>query len=291
MNGLLARRDFLGALAFSASAFAASASARPERIVCLEWTAAEMVCSLGLYPIAIGDLGGYQDWAVEPRLSDATIDLGSRSEPNVEVIRALAPDLIVTALGYGVDEEQMRRFAPVATVPLYVGGGPPPLTAAVDETRKLAGTMRRQAEGEVLIDDTSSAFDVVSKSISGRKQPSVAVISLFDDRHVRIYGKGGLFHDVMDRVGVVNAWTGETSSWGFSTARIADLVRLEEAIILSLDPVPENVAIRVRQSTLWQNLPAVQAGRVVSVPAVWPFGGLGAARRFAHILANALGGI
>jgi ferric hydroxamate transport system substrate-binding protein len=291
MNGLLARRDFLGVLAFSASALPAAASGRPERIACLEWTAAEMVCGLGLCPIAVGDVGGYRDWAVEPRLPDATIDLGSRSEPNVEMIRALAPDLIVTALGYGVDEEQMRRFAPVATLPLYDGRSPTPLMAAVAETRKLAGIMQRQAEGEALIENTSSALDVVSKSISGRKQPSVAVISLFDDRHVRIYGKGGLFQDVMDRVGIVNAWTGETSSWGFSTARIADLVRLEEALILSLDPVPENVAIRVRQSTLWQNLPAVQAGRVVSVPAVWPFGGLGAARRFAHILANALGSI
>jgi ABC-type Fe3+-hydroxamate transport system substrate-binding protein len=286
-NSLLNRRDFLGALAFSASALPASASGRPERIICLEWTAAEMVCGLGLYPIAVGDLGGYRHWAVEPRLPDGTMDIGSRSEPNMEVIRALAPDLIVTAQGYGTDEEQMRRCAPLVTLPLYDGSSSP-LTAAVDETRRLAGIMHRAAEAEKLIGDASKEFDAISKSLSGRKQPPVAIISLFDDRHVRIYGKGGLFQDVMDRVGVINAWKGQTSSWGFSTTSIADLVGLEEALILSLDPVPENVAIRVRQSTLWQNLPAVRNDMVVSLPPVWPFGGLGAARRFAHLMAAVL---
>ena len=284
----LNRRDFLGALALVASAPSAFAKGRPERIVCLEWTAAEMVCGLGLYPVAVADLGGYRDWAVEPRLPDTTIDLGSRSEPNMEVIRALAPDLIVTAQGYGVDEQQMRQLAPVVTLPLYDGSSSP-LRVLPAETRRLAAIMGRQNEAEALIQNASHEFDTIAKSLRGRDLPPVAVISLFDDRHVRLYGKGGLFQDVMDRVGITNAWTGETSNWGFSTASIADLVRPENALILSLDPVPENVAIRVRQSTLWKNLPAVRNNMVVSLAPIWPFGGLGAARRFGHLMAEALG--
>ncbi|MEB2847189.1 ABC transporter substrate-binding protein [Endobacterium cereale] len=284
---LLNRRAFLGALALSASTLPAFAKARPERIVCLEWTAAEMVCGLGLYPVAVADLGGYRDWAVEPRLPDTTIDLGSRSEPNMEVIRALAPDLIVTAQGYGVDEQQMHRLAPVVTLPLYDGSSSP-LNVLPAETRRLAAIMGRQNEAEALIQNASHDFDTIAKSMQGRDVPPVAVISLFDDRHVRLYGKGGLFQDVMDRVGVTNAWTGETSDWGFSTASIADLVRLEDALILSLDPVPENVSIRVRQSTLWKNLPAVRNNMIISIPPVWPYGGIGAARRFAHFMAAAL---
>lgn len=246
-----------------------------------------MVCGLGFYPIAVADLGGYRDWAVEPRLPDTTIDLGSRSEPNMEVIRALAPDLIVTAQGYGVDEHQMRALAPVVTLPLYDGGSSP-LEILPAETRRLAAIMDRRNEAEILIQTTSQDLEAIAKSMQDRDRPPVAVISLFDDRHVRLYGKGGLFQDVMDRVGITNAWTGETSNWGFATASIADLVRLENALILSLDPVPENVAIRVRQSTLWKNLPAVRNNMVVSLPPIWPFGGLGAARRFGHLMAEAL---
>lgn len=284
---ILNRRGFLGALALSASALPAFSKGRPERLVCLEWTAAEMVCGLGLYPVAVSDLGGYRDWAVEPLLPDTTIDLGSRSEPNMEVIRTLAPDLIVTAQGYGVDEQQMRQLAPVVTLPLYDGRSSP-LKILPHETRRLAAIMDRRDEAEALIQKASHDFDTMAKSMQGRNLPPVAVISLFDDRHVRLYGKGGLFQDVMDRVGITNAWTGETSSWGFSTASIADLVGLENALILSLDPVPENVAIRVRQSTLWKNLPAVRNNMVVSLPPIWPFGGLGAARRFGHLMAAAL---
>jgi iron complex transport system substrate-binding protein len=50
------------------------------------------------------------------------------------------------------------------------------------------------------------------------------------------------------------------------------------------------VGERLQEPGLWQHLPLVKQGKVVHLPAVWSFGGLLAARRFADLLSGALQG-
>lgn len=280
----LGRRTVLGALAAAALPSPLLArEARASRAACLEWTSAEMLLSLGVAPVAVADTAGYRDWAVAPALAPGTIDLGSRGEPSLERIAALAPDLIVTAEGYGLDEARLARFAPLFVLDLYTGSGTP-VADAERELRRLAARVGQRGRAERFAAAFHAEIAALRSRLAGQALPKVAVISLFDDRHVRIYGRGGLFQDVMDRLGVGNAWTGATSAWGFSTVGLADLVTLDDCLVLSLQPVPVNVENRIRQSTLWASLPNVREGRVIDVPAVWPFGGLAAAARFARFL-------
>ncbi|WFU89989.1 hypothetical protein QA644_28565 (plasmid) [Rhizobium sp. CC1099] len=58
------------------------------------------------------------------------------------------------------------------------------------------------------------------------------------------------------------------------------------ARLVSLDPIPAHIRIRIEQSSLWTSLPCVRAGNVVTIPPVWPFGGLAAAARFANLIEN-----
>lgn len=290
-TGALRRRAFLRGLAAGALPF--GVSARPLRAadalsaVCLEWTSAEMLVSLGITPRAVADVAGYRVWAVAPALSQTVLDLGSRGEPSMERIAALKPDIIVNASGYGHDEGRLRRFAPVETLRLYEGSG----TALADterEFRRLAGRLGRQAQAERVISDFSGMLAAFRADLASRVLPRVAVVSLFDDRHARVYGRGGLFQDIMNQLGVENAWTGETSAWGFATVGFENLVTLGDCVVISLQPVPVNVDIRIRQSRLWAALPAVGREQVIDIPAVWPFGGLAAAGRFAQFLHGAL---
>ncbi|MGM0913096.1 MAG: hypothetical protein ACQEXC_05115 [Pseudomonadota bacterium] len=39
------------------------------------------------------------------------------------------------------------------------------------------------------------------------------VVQFMDERHVRVFGEGGLYQAVMDRLGLENAWRGETNAW------------------------------------------------------------------------------
>lgn len=282
----LTRRSVLGG--FAAMALSRPAAAGPpERIVCLEWTSAEMVISLGVQPLAIADLKGYRDWVEAPAPPPATLDLGARGEPNLEVIRALRPDLIAGAYGYGIDESLFARFAPLFNVPLYDGTSSP-LTQAEAETLRLGALLGRDTAARNLIDQTMRTMMDARAGVEKSQRGPIAIVSMFDDRHVRIYGKGGLFQDVFDRIGLVNAWTGETSQWGFATVGIDALVAIGNTRLISLDPIPRHIRTRIEQSSLWANLPCVKAGNVVTIPPIWPFGGLAAAARFAGMIKDAV---
>ncbi|WP_087001366.1 ABC transporter substrate-binding protein [Rhizobium sullae] len=281
---MFTRRTLLGALAASPFAPAAFAGL-PRRIVCLEWTSAEMLVSLGVPPLAVADLKGYRDWVAAPALPLSTLDLGARGEPNLEVISALRPDLIAGAYGYGIDETIYTRFAPVFRVPFYEGMSTP-LAQAEAETIKLAAIVGRQDAARNLVSETMRTINDTRDALHTRRAVPIAIISMFDDRQVRVYGRGSLFQDVLDRVGLVNAWTGETSQWGFSTVGIDALTAIGNARLISLDPIPPHIRIRIEQSSLWTNLPCVRAGNVATIPPVWPFGGLAAAARFATFIRN-----
>lgn len=252
-------------------------------VVCLEWTSAEMLLSLGITPRAVADVAGYRVWAAAPDLPESVLDLGSRGEPSMERIAIIKPDLIVTASGYGLDATRLQRFAPVETLKLYEGSA----TALFDTEReylRLAAQIGRRQQAQQMLAKFFADLAAMRAELSTRKLPRVAVVSLFDDRHARVYGRNGLFQDVLDLIGVENAWTGETSAWGFATVGFEKLVTLGDCVIVSLQPVPANVEIRIRQSRLWAALPAVQRRQVMNIPAVWPFGGIAAADRFARFL-------
>ena len=286
--GALRRRAFLGGLAAGALPLGSALGAgQAPDAVCLEWTSAEMLMSLGVMPRAVADLAGYRIWAVAPELAPSVLDLGSRGEPSMERIAALKPGLIVTASGYGQDESRLRRFAPVETLRLYEGSTAA-LADAEGEFLRLADRLGRRPRAERMIADVSATLAGLRADLAAKDLPPVAVLSLFDDRHARVYGRNGLFQDVMDRLGVRNAWTGETSAWGFATVGFENLVTLGDCAVVALQPVPVHVDIRIRQSRLWAALPAVKRGQVARIPAVWPFGGLAAAERFARFLHGAL---
>ena len=284
---LITRRRCVGGIAASllGSATLPVYGARPLRIACLEWTSAEMVRSLGIEPLAVADIKGYRDWVASPELSAACLDLGSRGEPNLELLLALKPDLIVGAYGYGLDKGPFERIASLHTVPFYDGTRTPYRQAEI-ETRKLGEKLERAAEAENLIQQTTRIISEAKTRLAGQVGKPLAVVSMFDDRHVRVYGRGSLLQDVFDKLDLTNAWTGKTDDWGFSTMGIEELVAIGEARLISIDPIPLHIRIRIEQSTLWANLPCVRAGNVTTIPPVWPFGGLAAAARFATLLAN-----
>jgi ABC-type Fe3+-hydroxamate transport system substrate-binding protein len=284
----LTRRQLVGGLAaewWTTGTLPAPAAA-PQHIACLEWTSAEMVISLGIEPLAVADVKGYRDWVVGPELPAGCFDLGSRGEPNLELLLELKPDLITGAYGFGLDEAPFKRIAPLHTVPFYDGTEAPYRQAEI-ETLKLGLQLGRKAEAQRLIQETAAAIAHIRAQLSGRAKQPLAVVSIFDDRHVRVYGEGSLFQDVLDRLRLTNAWTAATDGWGFSVLGIEELVAVGEARVISLDPIPPHVKIRVDQSSLWANLPCVKAGNVRTIPPVWPFGGLAAAARFATLLARA----
>ncbi|MDQ0509135.1 iron complex transport system substrate-binding protein [Angulomicrobium amanitiforme] len=291
------RAVMLGGLS-AAAAIPLSRSAAAEqviaglRIVSMDFGLAETLIEMGLPPVALPDPASWAQWVVEPALPPGIVNLGTDREPNLEILAALKPDLIVTTPYLDAIAPLLARFASTRTFSVYA----PPVGHAFDRsvvaTNQLAAALGREGAGEALIARAQACMDearlhLAAAGLAGRP---VLAVNFLDARHVRVYGAGSLFGDVLERVGLVNGWTQPSNYWGFSTVGIEALAASPASRLVYLEPIAADTLGRLEASPLWRSLPFVQAGRVIRLPAVLMFGMLPSAMRFARQLTLHLAG-
>jgi len=265
----------------------AAANVRP-RIASLDWALAETLVALGSPPVAVPDKRGYSEWVVEPPLPASTADLGSRFTPNIELLAALAPDLVVAIPYQGPLLPVVERVAPTLTLSIYEPDGRP-FERACEVATRLAAAAARPAAATALVARAEAAFAAARARIAHLPRRPVLVVSLVDPHHAWVYGAGSLFAAVIERLGLANAWHGETNSWGFSAVGLEGLAAADpDARLVLLEPVPPDVAARLATNPLWQRLPFVRGGEAAIRLPVVVFGGLPSAIRFSDLLSARL---
>lgn len=265
---------------------AAVAQADTPRLATLDWTLAETLVALDAPPLASAQLEAYHAWVDEPALPDTTIDLGLRSQPNLELLARLAPDHILISPMFANLAPRLERIASVKTLPLY--------RAEHDTwqemrrlTRSLGELVERPEAARRLIDTTEARLDTLRACLDGTAPPPLLMVQFMDGRHVRVFGDNGLFQAVLDRLALTNAWTGPTNAWGFSLAGIEALAGLDARLVV-IEPYPAGVRETLAESGLWQHLVEAGRGSPIVLPPVWSFGAMPSALRFAERLVDAL---
>ncbi|MDM5073648.1 ABC transporter substrate-binding protein [Aeromonas bestiarum] len=256
------------------------------RIATVDWTVAETLLALGVTPLAVGDVSSYRAWVGEPLLPAEVVDIGLRAQPNRELLAELKPDRILISPLATPLAPTLSRIAPVQSIALY-----DPQTdlwqRLHEATLTIAALVNKKAEAERLLAGLDRDLAQMRTELPA-DLPPLLVVQFIDERHVRVFGRHSLFEAVMQRLGLRNAWQGETNAWGFSVASIEQFMALPAARLVVVDPIPVGVSERLQEPGLWQHLPLVQQAPVLHLPAVWSFGGVLAARRFASLLNEAL---
>ncbi|MCM2502676.1 ABC transporter substrate-binding protein [Aureimonas altamirensis] len=286
----LHRRAVLAFAGAALSGLALAPAARAQtarRIVSLDYGLAETLITLGLPPVGLADVPGWAEWVVEPPLPARTVDVGANLDPNLEVVSALRPDLILTSDYTSAAEPILSRIAPVERISIYAPGLVP-FDESVTATRRLGRLTGLEARAEAFLADTQAFFDATRIACAQFADTPLLVVSLMDERHVRVYAPVGLLDSVMKRLGLTNAWQADGGYWGFETVGIERLSEVGDAQLLLIEPVQPDAWTRLSQSPLWQALPAVRRRQVRRLPSVLMFGSLVAARRFAGSLRVAL---
>ena len=213
------------------------------------------------------------------------VDLGLRAQPNLELLADLAPERILISPMFASLESRLSQVAPVSTVGLYAREGPlwPNLLAATRELAELAG---RPEAAERLIADSQARIAALANTLPPIERP-LLMVQFMDARHVRVFGDHSLYDAVLDRLGLANAWTGATNSWGFSLVGLEAMAGIDARLVV-VEPLPVGVEAALADSGLWRHLEPVRHERVVTLPPVWSFGGLLSAQRFAEQLTAAL---
>ena len=254
-------------------------------IVTLDWTQAETLVALGIVPLGVAQLEAYHDWVGEPRLPESVVDLGLRSQPNLELMADLSPDHILISPMFANLALRLSRIAPVSNLALYTPQGDT-WQQIRQLTREIGDLVDRAGEAEALIEATETRLEDLKSRLPDNTAP-LLVVQFMDARHVRVFGANGLYQAVLERLGLTNAWTGTTNAWGFSLVGIEQLAGIEARLVV-VEPYPAGVPAELEQSGLWQQQTSVRDGSLLTLPPVWSFGALPSAHRFGEQLVAAL---
>lgn len=281
------RRALLqGALAVMAVPHA-RAGQPPARVAIIDWALLETALAIGLQPVGATELMQYRVNVIEPDLPAAITDIGLRGSLNFELLSALHPDLIVSSNFYEQQRGLLSRIAPVQTFNVYEPGRPP-YPRAVEATSWLADLVQHDEAARRYIGETEREFADCRAALERRRIERAIVINLGDPRHFRAFGPDSMFGDVIGRLGVANAWPQASQYAAAAPVGLHKLVEIDDAYIIVVGPSPVGAARARSSNAIWNALPAVREGRVITLGAINHFGALPAARRFARELAHVL---
>ncbi|WP_184231731.1 ABC transporter substrate-binding protein [Bosea sp. WAO] len=288
------RRALLGSLGgfCLASGAVAQPASRPPRVAAIDWAAAESLLALGIEPVAVANTGLYRQWSTEPQLPSAVADLGMPEEPNLERLLALRPDLILISGWQVALRQTLARIAPVQVFSVFESNRTP-LNNALAAMRTLAREFGAEEVAAAFESRLAHGFEQSRKRLQVTRRPTVLLaVLLTDGMRITIYGKGSLLGDVLDRLGLENAWMGAMPVFGRITIGIERLLELPDFWLLYMDQGHRTqVALqRLQANSIWRALPAVAAARVRPIAAVWPFAGAPTGLRFAGIVTDAMSG-
>ena len=288
--GRLSRRVFCGglAIALAGDGRATAQVAVPRRIAALDWAACEMLVALGIEPVAIADAKGFSQQFPHSALSPGTVDLGARWEPNLELLKQLAPDAVLVG-GLGIFPIA-EGIAPPLVVQLYDGKAPP-LATATRSLLELGKALSLEMRAERYVAQVQATFERVRERLTGQRKAILIVTMEPDGLDVVIHGRNGLIGNCLERVGLQNAWVGEENRWGFRKSGVEQLLRFVDAdvrlLVIDQGARTDRALRSLAGNDIWKMvMPRPEA--LVRLPPLFPFGALPTARHFVLGLETAM---
>lgn len=274
-----------------------------QRVVAIEWNLVEYVLTLGVQPVAIADIEGYNAWVeIGIELDQDVTDVGLRYEPGLESIAAVEPDLILGTTDR--DEaivDQLNAIAPtVLLAPYPTTEGETPLADIDDTLRTIALALGRQDAADQMIAETGTIIADATATISeaGLDGAPFIVTQAFTSENVptlRLFNNRSLFGYTVSSLGLTNAWDGEGTiqddPWGFQTVTVEALVDLPaETHLFYVVQDDDNIfADALAQDPIWSSFPFVQEGRTYALGGdTWTFGGHRSVQRLIERVLSAL---
>ncbi|WP_044182370.1 Fe(3+)-hydroxamate ABC transporter substrate-binding protein FhuD [Phytobacter massiliensis] len=288
---MISRRRLLTVMALSPLLWkmntARAAAIDTQRIVALEWLPVELLLALGITPYGVADIPNYSQWVNEPALPPGVIDVGLRTEPNLELLTQMKPSYMFWSAGYGPAADVLAHIAPGRG--FNFSDGKKPLATARKSLTEMGQLLNMEAAAKRHL-DTFDGFIAAHKThFAQRGQRPLLMVTLLDARHMLVFTHNCLFQEVLDEFGIENAWQGETTFWGSTTVGIDRLAMYKDADVLCFDHGNDAEMRKLMATPLWQAMPFVRAGRFQRVPAVWFYGATLSAMHFVRVLDGALG--
>lgn len=269
----------------------AMATKVPSSVAVFDWTIAETLLSLDPSAVSLGNTAAFHTWTGDDYEDANIIDIGTQTFPNMELLSSFEPHYILLSPSQVRLGQRLASVAPYTIIQSYpyVGNRSGSLWSNFDAfALEIGVSVDRKVEAEELAAETRSHLEELQNNLSS--QPPLLVIQLVNEHYVRVYGDNSMFQEVLQQLGLSNAWTEKTNQWGYSLVSIRELFNVEEARLVVIESAfPIGIENNIETSGMWRYLPSVQQGdSVVLSSSFWIAGALPSAQRFANALVKAL---
>jgi ABC-type Fe3+-hydroxamate transport system substrate-binding protein len=232
---------------------------KPARIVSLIPSTTELLCRLGLTDALVG----ITVYCREPAdLLRGKTRVGGEKDPDLERIRALAPDLVIANVEENVREhvDTLRGWgiAVHVTYPRTVAGA----IAMIRELGQVTGT---EARAEAMADELQALLDC-TRAVTARRPPARAFYAIWREPYMTI-GDDTYIHDVLAVCGAANVFADAGQRYPAVTldevaARRPDVIllpdepfRFRRAHFADFEPYADVPAVRSRRIHLVDGKP------------------------------------
>ncbi|MBP2326829.1 iron complex transport system substrate-binding protein [Kibdelosporangium banguiense] len=266
-------------------------------VVSLEWGLTENLLALGVKPVGAADVKGHNTYDKIQQLDPKTPDVGSRSEPGLDAIVALKPDLVVTTTD--VPESVLAQLAgQVKVLALRGSDASDPIGYMRRTVTTLAEVTGKQEQGKKLLADfdakVASAKDTLAKA--GKAGTPFTMSDGYLDSgkiSVRMYTPGSFLGGISAQLGLTNQWTtGGDKDYGLATTDVEGLTKITDAkttFLYTAADADGDFTKALADNAVWKQLPFVQSAKVHRIPdGIWMFGGPPSANAFIDALVDAL---
>ena len=244
------------------------------RIVTLYQGATDSAVALGLKPVGV-----VESWLEKPMYRylraalAGTQQVGLETQPNLEKIAWLDPDLIIAT------RFRHQRVLPLLekTAPTVVAG---PVFDFKASLSLIADATDRESRANALLEEWENRVRDFRHKISDKLAsawPQKAAVVRFKSDHMRIYSSG-FAGSILDELGFQQPASIDDQGWGMKLTSEENIPVIDaDVIFVLLEPDDPAIMQNYRHwasHPLWQQLGAVQDDRVFDVDAVnWIMGG------------------
>lgn len=256
----------------------------PQKIVVLEWALAEDVMALGVQPVGVADIQGYNSWVkAGPAFAESVVDVGTRQEPNLETIASLQPDLILTVDFRSANSYEMLQ----GIAPTIVFGSEfeenlkSPYSYMINTFNTIAEVLGKQEEAAAVLAQLESKTAEVKQRLkdAGKEGAPFVITQAWSNQNaavMRLFTDNSMAVELFEQAGLQNAF--EPAAFqpnGYETVSVEALPQVQDANFFYVAQDNDNVFETIlKDNPVWEGLNFVKENRTYPLGGdMWLFGG------------------
>jgi len=254
----------------------------PKRIVVLEFSFVDALANLGVSPVGVADDGDMNKLIGSIRNKvDPWTSVGSRYQPNLEIIASLKPDLIVADLDRNAAiYDDLKKIAP--TIVLKSRGET--YQENIQTVVKIGAILNKPELINEVVQSHQARMDEFASRVETPLQLQFAVAN---ERGLWMHGPQSYAGSVMERLGITTATHSERET-AYIPTTLEQLVKANPDVLLIGKYGTKTVIDQWQSNNLWSLIGAVKSDQYHEVdPRLWSLNrGMIAAEIMAEELVN-----